>query len=152
MKLGNAPHSHGLQARMHRPHEKVRSLAAATCEIFAALGVLLILIGVVGIARADGLPDPTRPAFAVNNKPAAPGKAAPQAVRLTAIISRGATRVAILDGKVVQAGDRVADGDVSEILVDGVRIERAGHSELLKLPSQAIVVRAKPLADRVAKE
>jgi hypothetical protein len=89
---------------------------------------------------AQGLIDPTRPLNAPTKATPA-GKVTPSTTRLTAVITRGEQRVAIFDGKVVNVGSRVGEWVVQEILIDAVRLSRAGRSEVFRLPKQSIVVR-----------
>jgi hypothetical protein len=92
-------------------------------------------------AYADALVDPTRPAFA-------PTKSSPTArsidpvSRVTAIFQSGERRVAVIDGQVVKAGDRIGDVVIQEILVDGVRFMRGGRVEVARLPKPAVSVRS----------
>ncbi|MBC7982330.1 MAG: hypothetical protein H7Y02_00595, partial [Candidatus Obscuribacterales bacterium] len=79
-------------------------------------------------ASANDIVDPMRPPTAtraVGVKPAAQKPAGP---RLSAVLFSGERRVAVIDGRAVQEGDRVRDAVVVEIFVDGVRLARAGQA------------------------
>jgi len=89
----------------------------------------LLLLDVVN-ASAQTFRDPMRPAGAA---PAPMRAAAPAALRLEGVIN-GATRVAIVSGRVVRAGDTVNGAQVLEVLPNGVRLSRAGKVQLLTLP------------------
>lgn len=82
-------------------------------------------------SAADGLRDPMRPAGAA---PAAPRALTVQALRLEGVI-QGERRVAIVNGRVVGAGDSVAGARIIEVLDNGVRFERAGRISTLTLPA-----------------
>jgi hypothetical protein len=79
--------------------------------------------------QADGMRDPMRPAGAA---PAAPRALRVQSLRLEGVIG-GEHRVAIINGQAVREGDVVGGVKIVEILVNGVRCERAGKSFTLTL-------------------
>jgi hypothetical protein len=92
---------------------------------------LLPLIAASGAARAgNALVDPTRPVSAAD-----PGVAAsePGAMRVQAIISRAGSRVAVVDGRVVHAGDRIGNALIEEVTPDGVRYSQDGRSRFARL-------------------
>lgn len=91
---------------------------------------LIALLFVQG-ARADGLRDPMRPAGSA--PPAAPRMLTVKTLRLEGVIG-GDRRVAIINGQLVGAGDSVAGVRIVEVLVNGVRFERAGKITTLTLP------------------
>jgi hypothetical protein len=85
-------------------------------------------------AQAQTFRDPMRPAGAT--QAAAPAIKRPQAaapLKLEGIIT-GPTRVAIVNGRLVRAGDVVAGVTVLEVLPDAVRYSRAGRIQTLALP------------------
>ena len=82
-----------------------------------------------GIARAGELRDPMRPAGA----PAAARPAPVYTLKLEGIIA-GVKRVAIINGRLVRAGDTVNGARVLEVFAHGVRYERAGKIQTLSLP------------------
>lgn len=101
------------------------------------LAMSLALIASVG--RAEELRDPTRPArLGPGIVMVAPGV---EAVRLEAILSQGDTRRAIVNGKVVREGDRVAGVQVTAILGNSIHYLRAGREHVAILPTQRIPVR-----------
>jgi len=63
------------------------------------------------------------------------------ASHVSAIFFSGERRVAVFDGHVVKAGDRLGDITIREINADGVRYLRAGQIEFARLPTQAASVR-----------
>jgi len=81
-----------------------------------------------------------RPMFATTKSPSA--KPVESGVRVTGIFSKGDRRVAVVNGQVVKAGDRVGDVLVKEVSADGVKYERAGRIEVARLPKQAAQVRS----------
>lgn len=82
-------------------------------------------------AAADGLRDPMRP---MGTAPAAPRALSVQALRLEGVI-RGERRIAIVNGRLVRAGDSIAGVRILEVLDNGVRFERAGRISTLTLPA-----------------
>lgn len=121
--------------------------------LLAALLSAVCLVLLTGSPARAALPDPTRPpaspgpiatpiatpsapsvassASAAGTRTAAPASAPPvpriQAVRLPAEPSAGRPS-AVIDGKLVQTGDRLGDATVQEIRPDGVwmRLSRGG--------------------------
>ena len=91
-----------------------------------------LLLVVAKIASKQTFRDPMRPEGAA---PPESHAAAPAALRLEGVIN-GATRVAIVSGRVVRAGDFVNGAQVVEILQTGVRLSRAGKIQLLTLPAE----------------
>jgi len=97
----------------------------------------LLLSMTAKAAFADRLVDPTQPAHA---RPATNGEVITP-VRVEAIMQSGGARLAIVNGKVVRAGDHVGDARIDEVLNDGVRFTRDGHSQVARLDSHLIQVR-----------
>ncbi|MEO8019924.1 MAG: hypothetical protein ABI769_19105 [Pseudomonadota bacterium] len=87
---------------------------------------LLLAAGV----QAQTFRDPMRPP---GSTPASARVAGPVALKLEGVIS-GAVRVAIVNGRLVRAGDSVAGAQIIEVLSDGVRYLRAGRVQTLLLP------------------
>jgi len=105
--------------------------------VLACLGVAL-----VGATRAANvLVDPTRPVSATDSATAV---ADSTGVRVQAIMSRAGSRVAIVDGKLVRAGDRIANILIEEVTPEGVRYSQGGQSVFVRLqcPKQLPVRRA----------
>jgi MSHA biogenesis protein MshK len=94
----------------------------------------LLLLAIAKVASAQTFRDPMRPAGAA---PAPVRAAAPAALRLEGVID-GAERVAIVNGRVVRAGDVVNGATVLEVLRRGVRLARAGKIQLLTLPAEPL--------------
>ena len=103
---------------------KVRSPIAALC--------LLPLLVAAGVVRGNGLVDPTRPVTATD-----PAVAASEtgAMHVQAVVIRAGSRVAVVDGRLVRAGDRIANALIEEVTPDGVRYSQAGHSRFARLKS-----------------
>jgi hypothetical protein len=117
--------------------------------LLAALLSAMCLVLLAGSPAQAALPDPTRPpaslgpiatptapsvassASAAGTRTAAPASAPPapriQAVRLPTAPSAGRAS-AVIDGKLLQLGDRLGDATVQEIRSDGVwmRLSRGG--------------------------
>ena len=80
-------------------------------------------------AFAQAVRDPMRPAGAV----AAARPRAISTLKLEGVIA-GSVRVAIVNGRLVRAGDDVAGARILEVLNDGVRYSRGGQVHSLLLP------------------
>jgi hypothetical protein len=106
-----------------------------------------LVIGLAGAANAgtEALHDPTRPPAALapaqNNSAQAP-------LQLEAIFHKGENCHAIIDGKLVRAGDRLGSALIEEINADSVRYSRNGRSQIVQLKSLKIQVRRDPAADK----
>jgi hypothetical protein len=101
---------------------------------------IAIVLAISIDAHADTLIDPTRPAFAPA-KSSTTSRAIDPVSRVTAIFKAGDRRVAVIDGQVVKAGDRIGDVVIQEVLADGVRFTRGGRVEVARLPKPAMSVR-----------
>lgn len=88
-------------------------------------------------ASADRLVDPTRPATVK----AAVAVASVSPVKVEAIMKSGSSLLAIVNGKVVRAGDFVDGVRIDEVRSDGVRYTRAGQASIAYVGRQAIDVR-----------
>jgi hypothetical protein len=97
--------------------------------------VALMALG-VGTANGEVLHDPMQPVNA--NAPAVSS----DSLRLEAIFTNGAKRVAIVNGRLVREGERVGSATIDAILVDEVRYTRDGSSKTLRLPSSSMRVRS----------
>jgi hypothetical protein len=88
-------------------------------------------------AASDRLADPTRPpqARSVNSGPVQ------DAVRVEAVLRSADRDLAIVNGRVVRAGDRIGAVQVEAILADGVRYTRDGQSHVARLQQAAVQVR-----------
>jgi hypothetical protein len=102
------------------------------------LAALLALGGAVQAQTHDRtMQDPTRPATAR----AATQIAAPGALQVEAIMGDGAQRVAIVNGKVVRAGDRIGATLIEEIHSDSIRYTRDGRSIVANIAKAGMQVR-----------
>jgi hypothetical protein len=97
----------------------------------------LLLSMTAQAASADRLVDPTRPATA---KAVTIG-ATTHVIKVEAIMNSGDHALAIVNGKIVRPGDSVGGVQIDEILSDGVRYTRAGHSQVAYVGKQKIQVR-----------
>jgi hypothetical protein len=103
----------------------------------ATLGGSLLFSAAV---RADALADPTRPMRAGGVRlPPAVGKLQVEAI----LISEGRA-LAIINGTVVRAGDRIGKARIDEILSDGVRYTSDGQSRVSRLDPSSLQVRGTP--------
>lgn len=90
-------------------------------------------------ALAADLRDPMRP-------PSAPVAVisrvgAPSSLQLQAVISTGASRVAIVDGKVVRVGDKLDGAVIDEISTTSIRYTRGGKQLVASLPDTKLDIR-----------
>jgi MSHA biogenesis protein MshK len=97
----------------------------------------ILLSAAARTASADRLADPTRPASAKADTTAEPT----DSIRLEAILRSGERHLAIVNGKVVRAGERIGGALIDEVLADGVRYTRDGQSHTARLNHTAISVR-----------
>jgi hypothetical protein len=104
----------------------------------------LLLTMTAQAALGDRLVDPTRPA---NAKAVASDVKYDNVVRLEAILRSDSSLLAIVNGKVVRAGDRVGATLIDEVLVDGIRYTRDGRSHTARLDSKAMHVRRNVVAN-----
>ena len=88
----------------------------------------LIAAAAAGRVFAGEMRDPMRPAGA----PAAARPAPVYSLKLEGVIA-GEKRVAIVNGRLVRAGDTIAGARIIEVLEHGVRYERAGKIQTLSL-------------------
>jgi MSHA biogenesis protein MshK len=97
----------------------------------------LLLSMTAKAAVADRLVDPTQPA---HTRPADSGEALP-AIRVEAILQSAERRLAIVNGQVVRAGDRVGSIQILEVNADGVRYSRGGQTNVARLMAKPMQVR-----------
>ena len=102
-----------------------RDLVCANLLFACAFGLIS------GASIAADLTDPTRPAA----YKAAPDAAEPSTgrMRVEAILNRSGERLAIVDGKIVRAGDRIADAKIAAVTQDGVRYVQAGIAKFSRI-------------------
>jgi len=101
------------------------------------LACLAVLFAGATLARAgEGLVDPTRPTSTVG----AP-EGAGAGIRVEAVILRAGSRIAIVNGHIVRAGDHLGDTLIEEVTADGVRYSQHGHSAFARLTTATIAVR-----------
>lgn len=104
-------------------------------NVHRTLTLALGLLAAAASVRSGELRDPMRPP---GSAPIAARASAPAAIRLEGVIS-GAVRVAIVNGRVVVAGDAVNGATILEVLADGVRFTRGGRIQTLTLPGTRAV-------------
>jgi hypothetical protein len=115
---------------------RARRVATGSC---IALACFLADAGAAGTARAAQLLDPTRPSGASDA-----GAQDAAGVHVQAIILREGTRVAIVSGHLVRAGDRIGSVLIEEVTPEGVRYLQNGHSVFARLAAGTVVVRRAP--------
>ena len=97
----------------------------------------LLLTTLSAKSAADRLADPTRPPQASD----ASSGPAQDSVRVEAVLHSTERDLAIVNGKIVRAGDRVSGVQIEAILVDGVRYLRDGQVHIARLQPASIPVR-----------
>ena len=97
----------------------------------------LLLTTLSAKAAADRLADPTRPPLA-SDACASPSQ---DSVRVEAVLRSKERDLAIVNGKIVRAGDRVGSVRIEAILVDGIRYVRDGQVHVARLQPASIPVR-----------
>ncbi len=90
-------------------------------------------------AHAQAVRDPMRPS---GSAPVSASPRGPATLKLEGVIS-GSVRVAIVNGRLVRAGDEVAGARILEVLHDGVRYSRAGRVQSLSLPGARALSRVR---------
>ena len=102
--------------------------------------LLLPLLALSGLIRAEQLSDPTRPPLPrVEAAVATP--AVSRAARLEAVLHSNDRAVAIIDGKLLRVGDWVGNARIDAIGSDAVHLTREGRQLTLRLANQAMKVR-----------
>jgi MSHA biogenesis protein MshK len=96
-----------------------------------------LLLTLSAKAAAGGLVDPTRPPQAPNTS----SDPSQEGVRVEAVLRSAERHLAIVNGKIVRAGDRVAGVQIEAILVDGIRYVRDGKVHVARLQPASIPVR-----------
>ena len=97
---------------------------------------LTVLLAIGAVAQADTLRDPTRPATAREVV-----KNVGSGLQLEAIMGSSTHRLAIVNGKVVRAGDRIGTALIEEIGADFIRYTRNGRSATAKIVKNSLRVR-----------
>lgn len=100
--------------------ERANRNACSKIYVFCVLSVILpVQLAGFNVLAIQKLSDPTKPGNVQESLYIAKDSSQP-AYSLTAIFTRQQTRYAIIDGKVLQTGDMVADMQVREIKSTGV--------------------------------
>lgn len=108
------------------PRKNLKRLFGAACAVLAVP---------CGYARAEALPDPTRPPAALE-APVAPSAATtpPAGVGLQTIIRRaGRKPAAVINGEYVELGAKVGEAKLVQIGDDSVILQGPAGKEVLKL-------------------
>ena len=96
-----------------------------------------LLLGLcAGTVSANPLADPTRPSNATEVT-----RESSTGIRLEGILRSEGRLLAIVNGKIVRAGDRIGDSRIDEILADSIRYTRGGRSSTARLTQKPISVR-----------
>lgn len=94
------------------------------------MGLLCLSVAMPSVAQA--LADPTRPPNAAGAPVDVSGSAASSPVLQSILLSPN-RRLALIDGRTVQVGDRVGDARVVAIDVDSVKLRGGGGVTVMKL-------------------
>jgi hypothetical protein len=88
-----------------------------------------------GFGAPEGLGDPTRP---TSTMPGHSGVAHACGVCVEAIVTRQEGSFAVVNGRVVRAGDRFSDISIEEVTPDGVKYLQAGHRGFARLHQEKL--------------
>jgi hypothetical protein len=106
------------------------------------LMALAALAAAAAAHAGNPLVDPTRPVTAADSA------AAPETggVRVQAIVIRPGSRVALVEGRLVHAGDRIGSLLIEAVTPEGVRYSQDGHTRFARLrcPTPLTVRRGAP--------
>jgi hypothetical protein len=101
--------------------------------MFRRLNLFMMCVSLMAAAsHAEPLRDPMRPAGSAPAARAAPRALAAPSLKLEGVII-GDRPVAIINGRLVRAGDVLAGARILEVFANGVRCERAGKTFTLNL-------------------
>lgn len=105
-------------------------------KVAAQLSFLLTLSLMTspGFGAPEGLTDPTRPTTATGHNAASHGCG----VCVEAIVTRQEGSFAVVNGRVVRAGDRLSDISIEEVTPDGVRYLQGGHRGFARLHQEKL--------------
>jgi hypothetical protein len=106
-------------------------MAALTC--LAGAGVVMN-----AVAGPQTLADPTRP---VSVSAVAESRVDSPKVQLEAVLNRSGSYVAIVNGKLVRAGDHVGNITIQAVTLEGVRYVQDGKSGFASMPATKLLVR-----------
>jgi len=107
---------------------------AATIALFCA-GCAMVSTAVA----EESLDDPTRPSGTPSASILRPS--GPHQLQLEGIFQRNGHCIAIVDGRVVHEGDRIANAKIEEITEAAVRYSRDGHDHTIRLTRNTLHVR-----------
>jgi hypothetical protein len=102
------------------------------------LAPLFLLLLATAAVNAGELRDPTRPATL--GRPAV--TSLESGVRLEAVLGTGEARRAIVNGRIVRAGDRVGSVLITVITDDSIQYVQSGRTQVAKLPTRKVAVRS----------
>jgi hypothetical protein len=100
------------------------------------LACLLLLLA-TAVAQSGELRDPTRPATL--GRPTV--TSLESGVRLEAVLGTGDARRAIVNGRIVRAGERVGSVLITSIQDDSIQYVQSGRTQVAKLPTRKVAVR-----------
>jgi len=103
---------------------------------------IVVLCAVCAAARtaasAEPLDDPTRPSNARSAAELRPPEQ--RELRLEGIFRRDERYIAIVDGRIVHEGERIANATIEAITADAVRYSRDGHDHTARLAKTTLKV------------
>jgi hypothetical protein len=101
------------------------------------LASLVLLLSTAAVAHSGELRDPTRPATL--GRPTV--TSLESGVRLEAVLGTGAARRAIVNGRIVRAGERLGSVQITSISDDSIQYVQSGRTQVAKLPTRKVTVR-----------
>jgi hypothetical protein len=119
--------------------KQARALAAVLRLAITSMAITGMAIAGTHASAAD-LRDPMRPANAPAATISRPAAVTP--LQLQAVMTTGAARIAIVNGKIVHVGDKVSGALITEISSDSIHYTRGGKALVASLPNTRISVRA----------
>jgi hypothetical protein len=97
----------------------------------------LIFLLAAAVAHSGELRDPTRPATL--GRPTV--TSLESGVRLEAVLGTREARRAIVNGRIVRAGERVGSVLITSITEDSIQYVQSGRTQVAKLPTRKVAVR-----------
>jgi hypothetical protein len=94
----------------------------------------LALMSSQGFGAPEGLTDPTRPTTATGHSDVSHTCG----VCVEAIVTRQEGSFAVVNGRVVRAGDRLSDISIEEVTPEGVRYMQGGHRGFARLHQEKL--------------
>lgn len=109
------------------------------------LALIPALLVTQALAGPQTLSDPTRPVTAAATTE---DHVESSRVQLEAVLNRSGSYVAIVNGKLVRAGDHLGNITIQEVTADSVRYMQDGKPGRAQMPTAKLSVRHDPVVDK----